>query len=99
MPGAVYRQIRSKAAMVIHNQASKDIMLPAAYKTKYGTDNPNYPLLMELHKAGVELIFCGQSSLSRNIPREVVIPEVEFALSAMTALIQLQNNDYNLIKF
>ncbi len=88
-----------KAVMVIHNKASKDIMLPAAYQSKYGTENPNHPLLLELHKAGVQLIFCGQSSLSRDIPWEEVMPEVEFALSAMTALIQLQNKGYNLIKF
>jgi intracellular sulfur oxidation DsrE/DsrF family protein len=88
-----------KAAVVIHNKASKDIMKPEVYKIKYGTDNPNYPLLMELHQAGVPLIFCGQSSLSRNIPKQHVISEVAFALSAMTALIQFQDSGYKLIKF
>jgi intracellular sulfur oxidation DsrE/DsrF family protein len=88
-----------KAVMVVHNKASKDIMLPEVYRMKYGIDNPNYPLLLELHNAGVEIIFCGQSSLSRDIPKEKVMPEVQFSLSAMTALIQLQNNGYNLIKF
>ncbi len=88
-----------KAVMVFHNKASKDIMTPAAYRSKYGIDNPNYPLLLELHNAGVKMIFCGQSSLSRDIPREDVMPEVQLALSAMTALIQLQNDGYNLIKF
>ncbi|MEN8799905.1 MAG: DsrE family protein, partial [Flavobacteriaceae bacterium] len=84
---------------VVHNKASKDIMLPEAYRLKYGVDNPNYQLLKELHNAGVQMIFCGQSSLSRDIPKEIVMPEVRFALSAMTALIQLQNSGYNLIKF
>lgn len=88
-----------KAVIVVHNKASKDIMLPEAYRLKYGVDNPNYQLLKELHNAGVQMIFCGQSSLSRDIPKEIVMPEVRFALSAMTALIQLQNSGYNLIKF
>ncbi len=88
-----------KAVMVIHNKASKDIMLTEAYQRKYGVENPNHQLLLELHNAGVQIIFCGQSSLSRDIPKEDVLPEVQFALSAMTALIQLQNSGYNLIKF
>ncbi|MEN8788254.1 MAG: hypothetical protein ABF295_01970, partial [Flavobacteriaceae bacterium] len=59
-----------KAVIVVHNKASKDIMLPEAYRLKYGVDNPNYQLLKELHNAGVQMIFCGQSSLSRDIPKE-----------------------------
>ncbi len=88
-----------KAALIMHNKASKDLMTNEAYKRKFGTDNPNAELLASLMAAGVEIIFCGQSSLSRDIPMTEVIPGVKKSLSAMTALIQLQDEGYRLIKF
>ncbi|MBS9464123.1 DsrE family protein [Flagellimonas sp. 389] len=88
-----------KVALVVHNKASKDITHNEAYNAKYGVDNPNYNMVKSLMDAGVEIIYCGQSSKSRNFPKEELIPDVKIALSAMTALIQLQNNGYQLIKF
>ena len=88
-----------EAVLVIHNKASKDIMKDSAYKKRYGVVNPNRQLIDQLNEAGVEVIFCGQSSLSRDIPQEDIISEVKLSLSAMTALIQLQNKGYKLIKF
>ena len=88
-----------KVALVVHNKASKDVITSKAYKAKYGTDNPNEKLLNDLMEAGAEIIFCGQSSASRGFPKEKLIDGVQLSLSAMTALIQLQNDDYRLIKF
>ena len=90
---------RLKVALVVHNKASKDVITNQAYKVKYGTDNPNEKLLNELMEAGAEIIFCGQSSASRGFPREDLVDGVQISLSAMTALIQLQNDEYRLIKF
>ncbi len=87
------------AVAVVHNRASKDIMNHEAYRERYGTENPNYELVKQLQEAGVDIVFCGQSSYSRNIPRTNLIPEVKIALSAMTMLIELQDNGYRLIKF
>ena len=88
-----------KVALVVHNQASKDIITNAAYQERYKTNNPNEGLVKALLEAGTEIIFCGQSSLSRHLPRENMIEGVQLGLSAMTALIQLQNYGYQLIKF
>ncbi|GMN08986.1 hypothetical protein MTsPCn9_05580 [Croceitalea sp. MTPC9] len=88
-----------KVALVVHNRASKDIITNAAYKKRYDIDNPNSEMVEQLMDAGVEFIFCGQSSLSRDFPIEDTITGVQLSLSAMTALIQLQNNGYRLIKF
>lgn len=88
-----------KVALVVHNKASKDIITNEAYKARYGIDNPNAKMVQQLMDAGVEFIFCGQSSLSRNFPIEETISGVQLSLSAMTALIQLQNDGYRLIKF
>lgn len=88
-----------KLALVVHNKASKDILTDEAYKKRYLTNNPNSEMIKDLLEADVEFIFCGQSSLSRNFPIEETIDGVKLSLSAMTALIQLQDNGYKLIKF
>jgi intracellular sulfur oxidation DsrE/DsrF family protein len=88
-----------KFALVVHNKASKDIITNEAYQKKYGSDNPNQELIKALMDAGGQIIFCGQSSVSRGFPREDLIEGVQLSLSAMTALIQLQDEDYRLIKF
>lgn len=88
-----------KVALVVHNKASKDLTQSKAYKLKYGVDNPNEKLVEDLMKAGAEIIFCGQSSASRGFPKEDLVDGVQISLSAMTALIQLQDDNYRLIKF
>ncbi|SNZ00084.1 DsrE family protein [Flagellimonas pacifica] len=88
-----------KVALVVHNKASKDIIQNKVYQNRYGVPNPNYNMVKELMNAGVEVILCGQSSKSRDFPKEELIPGVKISLSAMTALIQLQNEGYQLIKF
>ncbi len=88
-----------RVALVVHNKASKDIITSDAYRERYGTVNPNEELVKALLEAGAEFIFCGQSSLSRDFPRSQTIKGVQFGLSAMTALIELQNRGYRLVKF
>ncbi|WP_273566985.1 DsrE family protein [Maribacter halichondriae] len=88
-----------KATLVVHNAASKDIITNEAYQKKYGTDNPNRELIQALLDADVQIIFCGQSSAARGFPKEELIEGVQLSLSAMTALIELQNQEYRLIKF
>lgn len=88
-----------KVALVVHNKASKDILANEAYRQRYGTENPNEKLMKALLGADVKIIFCGQSSEARGFPKEDLISGVQLSLSAMTALIQLQGDDYRLIKF
>ncbi len=88
-----------KVALIFHNKASKDIMNNAAYQEKYGADNPNRALVEALIAAEAEIVFCGQSSNARDIPKEKMIEGVQLSLSAMTALIHFQDENYRLIKF
>ena len=88
-----------KAVLVVHNKASKDLIMSEAYKKRYGTDNPNEKMIKALLDADVQIIFCGQSSMARGFPKSELIPGVQLGLSAMTALIHFQNKDYQLIKF
>lgn len=86
-------------AVVLHGEAAQGLLQNTYYQEKYGVDNPNQALFEALHKNGVQLILCGQTAMHRNITEERRIPEAKIALSAMTALIQLQNNEYRLISF
>lgn len=86
-------------ALVVHNKATKDIIVDEAYRQRFGMDNPNGNLVRELLGEGVDIILCGQSSYSRGYPIEETIEGVQLALSAMTAIIQLEEEGYHLIKF
>ena len=88
-----------KVALVIHGGAYKDILNNAAYRALYGTDNPNTKLIEALDAAGVDIIICGQSAAHRNVKKSEALPQIQWALSAMTALIHLQNREYRIIKF
>ncbi len=88
-----------KLALVVHGAASKDMLSNAAYKVRFGVDNPNAPLLAALQSKGVRVILCGQTAAHQGFSRQELAPGVEIALSAMTALVVLQSEDYKLISF
>jgi intracellular sulfur oxidation DsrE/DsrF family protein len=86
-------------ALVIHGAAANDILKDVQYKAKYNIDNPNTPLLSALAEKGVKIILCGQTAEHRSIGKKDIHSKVQIALSAMTALVQLQNENYRLINF
>jgi len=86
-------------AMTLHGGAWQDVMINEAYKEKFGVDNPNFELINQLTEAGVDIILCGQTAGARVLNKTNVNPNVKFALSAMTALLQYQNNGYRFLKF
>ncbi len=88
-----------KLALVVHGEASKDMLSNAAYKARLGVENPNAPLLAALQSKGVRIIVCGQTAAHRGFSRKDLAPGVEISLSAMTALVVLQSEGYGLIAF
>jgi intracellular sulfur oxidation DsrE/DsrF family protein len=90
---------RVKAALVIHGTAGKDTLSNDEYRKRFGKDNPNLKLLDELKAAGVRIYLCGQTSVSRNLPRAVVTPAATIALSAMVAHMALEREGYVLNPF
>jgi intracellular sulfur oxidation DsrE/DsrF family protein len=88
-----------KLALVVHGAAGKDLLSNAAYKYRLGIDNPNTPLLAALQSKGVRVILCGQTAAHKGFARAELAPGVETALSAMTALVVLQSEGYELISF
>jgi intracellular sulfur oxidation DsrE/DsrF family protein len=86
-------------ALVVHGQAGKAMLDDIGYREKEGVDNPNKELIRELHEAGVRIILCGQTAAARDLPRDRLLPEVEVALSAMTALLLLQEERFHVNPF
>jgi len=90
---------RLQLAVVVHGPAGKDVLDNAAYRERTGVDNPNVELIQELTGAGVQIILCGQTAASRGLPRDHLAPNVQLALSAMTALAVLQERGYHVNPF
>jgi len=88
-----------KVRMAMHGQASYGLLKNEHYKEKFGVDNPNIALLEAIDTAGVDVILCGQTAGSRKLSPDRRIPLTKVALSAMTILIQSQEEGYHLIAF
>jgi intracellular sulfur oxidation DsrE/DsrF family protein len=82
------------AAVVVHGAAAWDLLDTEVYRERHGVANPNAGLIAELAAAGVRVILCGQTAGARGIPRGDLLPEVDVALSAMTAFLLLQDEGF-----
>ena len=84
-----------RIAVVFHGDATLCVLTPDAYSAKLKTDgNPNSQLLQELHESGVELYVCGQSLISKGSAPKDVAMFIETAVSALTAVVNLQADGY-----
>lgn len=88
-----------KAALVLHGGAGKDILTHKAYDKRFITENPNLDLLQKLHQAGVQIIVCGQTVEFKGYQRNEIVNFIDVSLSAITALVSLQSQNYQLINF
>jgi len=86
-----------KLALVLHGAAAKDSLNHEAYEARFGVENPNLELLEALANARVQVYLCGQTAKHRGIGADDLTRPVEMALSAMTALVVLQEQGYQLI--
>ena len=84
-------------AVVLHGSAGKDALQAGPYRDRYDADNPNVDLIRQLGEAGVEFYICGQSAMSRGLANEELMPEIQMALSAMTARAMLQAEGYEVV--
>jgi intracellular sulfur oxidation DsrE/DsrF family protein len=84
-------------AVVIHGSATRDVLTQKAYQEKYLDDNPTLDLIEKLHKKGVSFYLCGQSLYFGKFNKTDLAPQVNLALSAMTASTLLQAEGYTLI--
>lgn len=85
--------------LVVHGEATKDLLSDAAYRARYGVHNPNTRILADLESAGVDILVCSQSAAHRAYAVEEFHPAASMAVSAMTAHVRLQAEGYRLIPF
>lgn len=85
--------------MVIHSAAAAFVVNNELYRKNYGIDNPNLPLFTALKAAGVRILVCGQSMNKRNLTKEMIAPEIEVSLSAITALTTYQLQGYAVLRY
>lgn len=93
--GAGEKPVKSIIAVVLHGDATLTILTSDAYEKKFGVrDNPNLDCLRALHQAGVKFYVCGQSLIGKGGSPEDVVSDVETAVSALTAIVNLQTDGY-----
>jgi intracellular sulfur oxidation DsrE/DsrF family protein len=84
---------------VLHKDALWAVLNQEAYREKFGVDNPHIPLFQELKRHGVKLLVCSQSLFKREVPYQLVTPEVEVATSMLTTMTTYQLKGYAALKF
>lgn len=88
-----------ETAVIVHGAAAKDLLSDKAYQARFGVKNPNTGLLSGLTNAGVRIYLCGQTAANRGFLPKELNPQVNLALSAMAAHVQLQSDGFTLIPF
>jgi intracellular sulfur oxidation DsrE/DsrF family protein len=86
-------------AVVLRKAATYAVFGNELFREKFKTDNPNLPLLKELHEAGTQFFVCGQTLQKRNIDEKKLLPEAQVASSGLTAITTFQLKGYTMIKF
>ena len=83
------------ATVIVHGDATTAVLKDDVYRSRFdGAANPNLPLIQKLREAGVQVLVCGQALHNKKIPIVEVTPDVPVAVSAMTVLINRQQDGY-----
>ena len=86
---------RVHTAAVVHGSGWMSLLSDSAYGVRFsGKPNPSKQLVEELLANGVQLVLCGQTAGFRGVKREELIPGVQLAISAMSALNVFQAQGY-----
>lgn len=86
---------RLHAAAVVHGSGWMSLLSDSAYGARFGgRTNPSRQLVEELLANGVQLVLCGQTAGFRGVKRDELLPGVQLAISAMTALNVFQAQGY-----
>lgn len=86
---------RLRAAAVVHGTGWMSLLSDSAHAARFGGKaNPSRRLVEELLANDVQLVLCGQTAGFRGVKREELLPGVQLAISAMTALNVFQAQGY-----
>lgn len=81
-------------ALVAQGPAAMAMLDDEAYRRLHGVDNPNLPLLRELHDHGVLLVVCGQTMVGRGMERGDFPDFVQVSRAATVARATLAARGY-----
>ena len=82
---------------VAYGDATQLALSDAAYQAKFGTNNPNLPLIAELRRDGVDIAVCGQAVAEHHFEYSDVDKSVTTALSGLTTVTTLEHKGYTLM--
>lgn len=85
--------------VVFHGPAMSALLTDAAYRARFGTANPNLPVLAQLRKNGVELYVCGQNLVADDVDPATLTKDVQVASDALIVLMTYQGRGYSLLSF
>jgi intracellular sulfur oxidation DsrE/DsrF family protein len=86
---------RVLGAAVVHGSGWMSLLSDSAYAARFpGKTNPSKQLVEELLANNVQLVLCGQTAGFRGVKRDELLPGVQLAISAMTALNVFQSQNY-----
>lgn len=88
---------RGDIVAIVHGTATPLVMTNDAYRSKFGTANPNLELIRRLTEAGAEVHVCSQALFGNHIERSSVAELVEVDLAALVTIANLQLRGYALI--
>ena len=86
-----------KLAIIVSGTATQSLLNNATYRSRTGADNASIALLTALHDAGVQIIVCGHALISRNVPRDQLLPFVTVATTATSARAVLHAQGYDVV--
>ena len=81
-------------AIVAQGPAAMAMLNNEAYQRLHGVDNPNLPLLRELHDHGVLLVVCGQTMVGRKMERDDFPDFIKVSRAATVARATLTAQGY-----
>ena len=84
--------------ILVHGNALEAFTNNAFYKEKFKTDNPNLKIIRELEEKGARFVACGQAMAFIDLKKESMLPVMNVAMSAQTALSTYQLKGYVLYK-
>lgn len=84
------------AAAIVHGTAWMAMLTDEAYERRYGRANPSKALVQELIATGARFAVCGQTAAFRGVRADELLPGVQLAISAMTALSVFYAEGYHL---
>jgi len=86
-----------KFVAVAYGEATALALDDAHYRAKFGTANPNLPLIALLRKAGVDIAVCGQAVAEHGFDYSWIDRSVTMALSGLTTVTTLEKSGYALM--